>query len=45
MVFFPVRTGIVAAAISIIGAAAAYAASQEPVDLGRLADRAGDQAV
>jgi len=44
MVFLPFRT-IVAAAISILGTAAAYAASRDPVDLGRLADRAGDQAI
>jgi len=43
MVFVGVR--IVAAAISIIGSAAAYAASPAPVDLGPLADRVGDQAI
>jgi kumamolisin len=43
--FFSVRTSIVAAAISIVGAAAAYADSREPVDLGRLADRAGDRPI
>ena len=45
MVFFRLRTGSVAVAISIIASAAAYAASRQPVDLGRLADRAGDQAI
>jgi kumamolisin len=45
MIFFPVRTSIVAATICIAGAAAAYAASREPaVDLGPLAGRVGDQA-
>jgi kumamolisin len=45
MIFFPVRTSIVAATICITSAAAAYAASREPaVDLGPLADRVGDQA-
>jgi kumamolisin len=43
--FFSVRTSIVAAAISIVGAAAAYAASAEPVDMGPLAYRVGDQAI
>jgi subtilase family serine protease len=43
MVFFGVRC--IAAALSIIASAAAYAASPAPVDLGRLADRAGDQAI
>src|SRR5262249_37100827 len=45
MVFLLVRTGIVAAAISLIGSAAAYAASDKSEDLGPLADRAGNRAI
>jgi kumamolisin len=43
MVFFGVRIAV--AAICVLGTAPAYAASREPVDLGRLADRAGDQTI
>src|SRR5262249_16437574 len=45
MVFLLVRTGIVAAAISLIGSAVAYAASDKSKDLGPLADRAGNRAI
>src|SRR5262249_45847109 len=44
MIFFLARASIVAAAIWMTGGAA-YAASREPVDLGPLADRAGDQVI
>jgi subtilase family serine protease len=45
MTFFLVRTSIAAAAIWMIGGAAACAASREPVDLGPFAGRIGDQAI
>src|SRR5215471_12301140 len=44
MIFFLARASIVAAAIWMTGGAG-YAASREPVDLGPLADRAGNRAI
>ncbi|MBR0936107.1 protease pro-enzyme activation domain-containing protein [Bradyrhizobium jicamae] len=43
MIFLGVRTVVVA--MSVLGTASAYAASREPVDLGRLTGRVGDQTI
>jgi subtilase family serine protease len=45
MILSFVRASIGAAAIWMMGGAVAYAAAREPVDLGSLADRAGNEAI
>jgi subtilase family serine protease len=45
MILSFVRASITAAAIWMMGGAVAYAAAREPVDLGSLADRAGNEAI